>query len=151
MSHISPVWSRWSCHSRDISHRLVNAAAHIQWARAAAVSIPACKDGGATNAAGGGDPGGTESFTGQFHQPGESRGVLRDQLCPGTCSTNTAGVHRDRANVSGEWAVEWEWWHDSSSSVRSTMEAESDELNSSSPPDTKPPTSVLWQSYFYKW
>lgn len=53
-------------------------------ARIAAVGNETCKDGGATNAAGGGNSCGTESFTGQFQQPGEGSGVLRKQLRPGT-------------------------------------------------------------------
>lgn len=47
---------------------------------------PCNKDGGVTNAAGGGDPGGTQGFTGQLHKPGASGRVLREQLCPGMSS-----------------------------------------------------------------
>lgn len=42
------------------------------------------KDGGAANAAGGGNSCGTKSLVGQFHKPGEGGRVLREQLCPGT-------------------------------------------------------------------
>ncbi len=39
--------------------------------------VEGCKDGGAADAAGGGDPGGSQSVTGQLHQPRQSRWILR--------------------------------------------------------------------------
>lgn len=63
--------------------------------------VKVSKDGGATNAAGGGNSCGTESSAGQFHQPGESRRVLRKQLCPGTCSYLILCVEVKSGNMSG--------------------------------------------------
>lgn len=42
-----------------------------------------CEDGGAANAAGGGDPGGASGPVRQLHEPGAGGRVLRDQLHPG--------------------------------------------------------------------
>lgn len=44
-----------------------------------------CEDGGAADAAGGGDPGGAPGPVRQLHEPGAGGRVLRDQLHPGAC------------------------------------------------------------------
>lgn len=49
----------------------------------AAVALSLGEDGGAAAAARGRDPRWPRRATGQLHQPGEGRRVLREQLCPG--------------------------------------------------------------------
>lgn len=59
-----------------------------------------CEDGGAADAAGGGDPGGAPGPVRQLHEPGAGGRVLRDQLHPGAPGPGRARPHgRARADA----------------------------------------------------
>lgn len=55
------------------------------------VGARGCEDGGAANAAGGGDPGGAPGPVRQLHEPGAGGRVLRDQLHPGAAGRGANG------------------------------------------------------------